>query len=220
MYLFYKKLRNKIISPLNFLVMRNYRRFRSVGAIAIMIFAASVISMANTSDSDPDLEANPELPALVSLTSWTFLGSREALGKKDSRTIRLSRGFGSMAKIQVRLRFNQIELHQAILHFKNGETQEVELKPNVLGEKIYLINVENGAQKVRKVTVKYSLNDSIENRAFGPLDIIEIWGVRSSYLRSGYNEGYYPVIRYDTFGDIIRREQYGQDGTLVYGPSN
>jgi len=183
--------------------MKNLRNFRTAGAIAIIIMAASAISMANISETET--EPNPKSLVPSELVSWTFLGSNGFSLGNDKRTIRLTRGFGKMAKIQLRLRFNSINIDSAELHFKNGETQKVELKPNVLGERIYLIDVEGGAQKIRKVTVWTSAKDNLEgyNEDY---DMVEVWGVTSRYLRSGYNEIRYPTVRYATFDDIVRRE--------------
>lgn len=196
--------------------MKNLINFRTVGAIAIIIMAASAISMANNPDTETEI--NPELSALFENTSWEFLGSREVSTKKESQTIRLSRGFGSMAKIQLRLRYNLVDIDFVVLHFKGGGTQEVELKPNVLGEKIYLINVEGGSQKVRKITIFPNKNNHINEEGFDDKELVEIWGVPASYLRSGYNEIYYPTVRYDTFSDMIKRDRPRREVSSIFCP--
>ncbi len=196
--------------------MKNLRNFRTVGAIAIIIMAASAISMANTSDTET--EVNPELSALFENTSWEFLGSRVINTKKESQTIRLSRGFGSMAKIQLRLRYNLVDIDYVVLHFKGGGTQEVELKPNVLGEKIYLIDVEGGSQRVRKITIFPNKNNRLNEDGFDNRELVEIWGVPASYLRSGYNEIYYPTVRYTTFGDLVKSDLPRKEVSSVFCP--
>ena len=158
--------------------MKGRKSFRIAGAIAIIIMATSAISLANISDAES--EVNPEVLAPSAFTSWTFLGSTVFGLDGDKKTIRLSRAYGKMAKIQLRLRFNQIEIDQVVLHFKGGGTQEVKLEPNILGERIYLVNVKDGAKKVRKITVTTSARDT---DIFEDHEMVEVWGVPTSFLR-------------------------------------
>jgi len=77
--------------------MKNRRNVRSVGAIAIIVMAVSVISLANVSDAESEI--SPELMAPFEYSSWEFLGSKVVNTKNESQTILLSRAFGSMSKI-------------------------------------------------------------------------------------------------------------------------
>ena len=66
------------------------------------------------------------------------------------------------------------------MHFKGGKTQKVKLEPNILGERIYLIDVEDGGQKVRKITVETSARDT---NIFEDYEWVEVWGITKASLR-------------------------------------
>ncbi len=158
--------------------MKGRKSFRIAGAIAIIIMATSAISLANISDAES--EVNPEVVAPSAVSDWIQLGAEGFGLDGDKKIIRLRRGLGKMAKIQLRLRFNQIEIDQVELHFKGGKSQKVKLEPNILGERIYLIDVEDGGQKVRKITVTTSARDT---NLFEDYEWVEVWGITKASLR-------------------------------------
>ena len=193
--------------------MRNQRNFRTVGAIAIIIFAASVVSMADTTEGETDVQ--PELAENFGNSLWEFLGTKVVDNRKDYQTVRLSKRFGTMAKIQLRSINNSIDIDFVKLHFKNGETQEVELRPDANGDKFYTIDVKGGARSVGKLTF-YNKDINGKTRRFD--NNLEIWGVPTSNLTTVNNDQYYPKVRYDTYSNLVRREQYGRNESVVYCP--
>jgi len=184
--------------------MKNRRNVRSVGAIAIIVMAASVISLANVSDAESEI--SPELMAPFEYSSWEFLGSKVINSNKESQTILLTRAFGSMSKIQLRLKCHFIDIDIVMIHFKNGATQEVQLKPNDLGENFYIINVDGGSQIVKKITVWSKQKNHIDEKEPIDREFVAVWGVPTLYLKNTYREVHYQKVQYNTLDNLTKRQ--------------
>lgn len=117
------------------------------------------------------------IPALsfsnaASAQAWNKLGQRKVNFKADKDEISGWRD-GIYKGLQIRVNGGSVSIQKMVIHFRNGQTQEVELRNNFTdGSVSRVIDLPGNRRLIDKVVFWYEANSS-EN---GGKPVVELWG--------------------------------------------
>jgi hypothetical protein len=88
---------------------------------------------------------------------WTSLGEQTVNGKNDRDVIKVGAAEGKFTKLVLRIEGSDLELHDMIVHFGNGDTFEPKLRHHFReGARTQVIDLPGDARTVTKVEFRYS----------------------------------------------------------------
>ena len=103
---------------------------------------------------------------------WDKLGERKVNFKEDRDAIS-GIGDGWYKALQIKVRRGSINMQKMEVHFRNGETKEVELKQNFTdGSESRVIDLPGARRLIEKVVFWYEATATTE----GNKPIVELWG--------------------------------------------
>ncbi|MDX1683905.1 MAG: DUF2541 family protein [Saprospiraceae bacterium] len=106
--------------------------------------------------------------------NWVKLGSKNVKYSLDRDEIFVTARDGRFSKIKLKIRKGGVNMHKVVVHFGNGETQNVILKKNFSGgSETRAIDLKGGKRVIKKVVFWYdSKNVSVKKAR------VELWGKR------------------------------------------
>lgn len=103
---------------------------------------------------------------------WELLGSRKVNFAADRDEILVTRAEGVFTGLQLRVKRGPINMHRMIVHFGNGETQEIELRENFrAGSASRVVDLPGNRRVIRKVVLVYDTKNFANSKA-----VVELWG--------------------------------------------
>lgn len=107
-----------------------------------------------------------------SLQKWEKLGQRKVNFKADRDEIGVGRFEGFFTALQIKVEKGPINMHKMVVHFRNGQTTEIELKNNfVAGDQSRVIDLPGNSRVITKVVFWYDTKNFAGSRA-----VVELWG--------------------------------------------
>lgn len=103
---------------------------------------------------------------------WELLGSRKVNFALDRDEITVTRAEGVFTALQIKVKNGPINMHQMVVHYGNGETQEIALKENFrAGSESRVIDLPGNRRVIRKVVFVYDTKNFADSKAE-----VELWG--------------------------------------------
>lgn len=130
------------------------RLFFALSALFVMSF--TTIFRANSGVSNP----------------WELLGMRKVNYGLDRDEIVVTRAEGVFTALKLKINRSPVNMHKLVVHFGNGETEEIELRENFsAGSESRVIDLPGNKRIIRKVVFWYDTKN-IANRK----GVIQLWG--------------------------------------------
>jgi hypothetical protein len=87
---------------------------------------------------------------------WTYLGQATVTGSRDRDRIGIGRNEGRFHSIQLRVAGGQVEFYRVVVHYSNGESEEVEVRDRIpAGGQTRAIDLRGGARSISSVDFFY-----------------------------------------------------------------
>ena len=103
---------------------------------------------------------------------WEKLGQRKVNFKADRDEIGVGRVEGFFTGLQIKVKKGPINMHKMVVHFRNGQTQEIELKNNfVAGDQSRVIDLPGNVRVITTVVFWYDTKNFANSKA-----VVELWG--------------------------------------------
>ncbi|MEZ4926342.1 MAG: DUF2541 family protein [Saprospiraceae bacterium] len=103
---------------------------------------------------------------------WELLGSRVVNYALDRDVIAVTAAEGLFTGIQVRVKRGPVNMHKLVIHYGNGESEEIELRENFrAGSASRVIDLPGNKRVIKKVTFLYDTKNLARKRA-----VVELWG--------------------------------------------
>ena len=105
---------------------------------------------------------------------WDKLGTRKVNRSLDKDEIIVTGRDGLFSKVKLGVKRSGINMHKMVIHFRNGDKQNVQLRNNIpAGGSTRVIDLKGGKRVIKKVVFWYDTKGIINNKA-----VIELWGRR------------------------------------------
>lgn len=103
---------------------------------------------------------------------WELLGSRKVNYRLDRDEIMVTAREGVFSKVKLKVRKGGINMHRMVIHFRNGEKQEVAIRKNIaVNGETRVIDLKGGRRVIRKVVFWYDTKGVAGRRA-----TVNLWG--------------------------------------------
>lgn len=103
---------------------------------------------------------------------WELLGARQVNYALDHDEIAVTRAEGVFTAVQLRIKRSPINMHKMVIHYGNGETDEIDLRESYrAGSTSRVIDLPGNRRVIRKVVLWYDT----KNLAVGK-GVVELWG--------------------------------------------
>ncbi len=110
--------------------------------------------------------------AAVSADPWELLGVRKVNYALDRDEIVVTRAEGIFTALQVRVKGSPINMHKIVVHFGNGETQEIEVRETFrAGTASRVLDLPGNRRVIRKVVFLYDTKNLAGRKA-----LVQLWG--------------------------------------------
>ncbi len=88
--------------------------------------------------------------------NWVSLGERVVTDRNDHDTIRVTGGQGSFTAVKFEVRRRAVDFHRVVIHFANGEDQNVELRNTIRsGGETRVIDIDGGSRIITSIDFWY-----------------------------------------------------------------
>jgi len=102
------------------------------------------------------LAAFPVVAAARGAGGWTLLGERRVTDKLDHDTIAVTATRGDFHRIQLRVLERAVQFRKVVVHFGNGESQELELRDVIrAGGRSRAIDLAGGDRVIQSIDLWY-----------------------------------------------------------------
>jgi hypothetical protein len=109
----------------------------------------------------------------ISPPRWEKLGERKVNRKVDRDEILVTAREGRFSKIKIGVRRSGINMHRCVIHFGNGDKQEVAIRKNIpAGSSTRVIDINGGKRVIKKVVFWYDTK-GLQDKA-----VVSLWGRR------------------------------------------
>ena len=103
---------------------------------------------------------------------WERLGSKKVNYGLDKDEIRVTASEGRFSKVKLNFKDAPLNLRRFVIHFGNGEKQEVQTKKNFKrGQDTRVVDLKGGKRVIKKVVMWYDTKDRARQRA-----TVVLWG--------------------------------------------
>lgn len=103
---------------------------------------------------------------------WELLGARKINYGLDRDEIVVTRAEGVFTAIQLRIKRAPVNMHKLVVHYGNGETDEIELRNNfAAGSESRVIDLNGNRRVIKKVVFVYDTKNIAERKG-----VVELWG--------------------------------------------
>ena len=87
---------------------------------------------------------------------WVLLGERVVSDRNDHDTIRVGRDRGSFTAVKFNVRRHGVDFHRVVIHFANGEDQQVEMRNSIpAGGETRVIDIDGANRIVTSIDFWY-----------------------------------------------------------------
>ena len=108
----------------------------------------------------------------ANIAGWELLGKKKVKYGLDRDEIKVTAKEGLFTKVQLRVKRGAINMHKCVLHFGNGDKQEVEIRKNIpRGGQTRVIDLKGGKRVIKKVVMWYDTKNKAKARA-----VVQVWG--------------------------------------------
>lgn len=126
--------------------------------VAVLLMTQANFSMGQTIDK--------------SLDGWTLLGTHEVDFTLDRDAVKLREANTIITGLKIVVKNGTLNMRKATVHFKNGDTQELnfadEVNPSNDGR---LLDLKGNSRPIEKVTFWYDSKNEQEDKC-----VVEVWG--------------------------------------------
>ena len=131
---------------------------------SLILVAAALAGGAATA---PTVAAGPAL-------DWVLLGTRTVNDRADHDVIAVTGARGDFTRIKLTVQRFSVDFHRVVVHFGNGEKQEVELRSTIrAGGETRAIDLEGTDRVINRVEFWYDANTIRGRRA-----VVRLYGER------------------------------------------
>lgn len=103
---------------------------------------------------------------------WEFLGARKIDYRLDRDEILVTRAEGVFSAIKLKVRRSPINLHKVVIHYGNGEVDEIETRNNIrAGGETRVIDLPGNKRVIQKVVFWYDTKNLAARKG-----VLELWG--------------------------------------------
>jgi len=103
---------------------------------------------------------------------WEKLGERKVNLGLDHDRIVIGAGDGIFSKLKIKVRNSGINLHRMVVHFGNGDKQEIAIREDIQnGGESRAVDLRGNRRVISKVDFWYDTKGLINDKA-----IVELWG--------------------------------------------
>ena len=128
----------------------------------IKLFIVTLLALAAMSFTSLSGNAGP----------WELLGSRKVNYAADHDEIVVTRAEGLFTALQIKVKRGPVNMHRIVVHYGNGEKEEIELRNNFqAGSESRVIDLPGNKRVIRKVDFLYDTKNLAQRKA-----VVELWG--------------------------------------------
>ena len=114
---------------------------RSIASLALLALVLGLVALPGTASA---------------AGGWTLLGERRVTDKVDHDTIAVTAARGDFRHLQFRVTGRPVQFHKVVVHFGNGESQEIELREVIrAGGRSRVIDLEGHDRVIRSIDLWY-----------------------------------------------------------------
>lgn len=130
-------------------------------ALALTTFAALSFQTLQTT---VDVSADPP--------RWEMLGMRKVNYTLDRDEILVTRSEGIFNALKVKVKAGPLNMHKIVVHFGNGQTEELEVRENFqAGGESRVLDLPGNQRIIRKVVFWYDTKNLANRKA-----VVQLWG--------------------------------------------
>ena len=114
---------------------------RSIASLALLALVLGLVALPGTA---------------AAAGGWTLLGERRVTDKVDHDTIVVTAARGDFRHLQFRVFARPVQFHRVVVHFGNGESQEIELREVIrAGGRSRVVDLEGHDRVIRSIDLWY-----------------------------------------------------------------
>ncbi len=103
---------------------------------------------------------------------WELLGARNVNYALDRDEIVVTRAEGFFTAIQIKVKRGPVNMHRLVIHYGNGEKEEIELRENFrAGSNSRVIDLPGNKRVIKKVDFLYDTKNLANRKG-----VVELWG--------------------------------------------
>ncbi|MBK8515098.1 MAG: DUF2541 family protein [Saprospiraceae bacterium] len=103
---------------------------------------------------------------------WEILGERKVNLGLDHDVIQVGSSEGVFTKLKIKVRKSGINLHRMVVHFGNGEKQEIEVREDIQkGSESRVIDLSGNKRIIKEVDFWYDTKGLLNDKA-----VVILWG--------------------------------------------
>lgn len=103
---------------------------------------------------------------------WEKLGERQVNYGLDHDEILVTAAEGRFSALQIRVKRGGVNMHKLVVHYGNGERDEIELRDNfAAGSESRVIDLSGARRVIRTVDFWYDTKNVADRKA-----VVELWG--------------------------------------------
>ncbi len=103
---------------------------------------------------------------------WELLGSRTVNYGLDHDEIMVTRAEGVFSALQIRVKRSPINMHKLVVHYGNGETEDIDLRESFkAGASSRVLDLPGNRRVIKKVVLWYDTKNLANDKG-----VVELWG--------------------------------------------
>jgi len=103
---------------------------------------------------------------------WELLGVKKVNYGVDRDEIDVTAQEGFFTGLKLKVKHSPINMHKLVVHYGNGDVQEIELRENFrAGSESRVIDLQGNKRVIRKVVIWYDTKNLARGKG-----VVEIWG--------------------------------------------
>lgn len=143
--------------------MKSLKPSKTWNVLALLVMAVCCFSFTNP------FEANTKI---FPKTRWENLGQRKVNFNVDRDQIVVTAKDGLFNAIKLKVKRGPIKMYRCVVHFGNGQKQEIDLRVNIpRGGETRVIDLNGGRRVIKKVVFWYESKPRAKVRA-----VVSLWG--------------------------------------------
>lgn len=132
-----------------------------ISAFTLLFSLSTILTFAN------EIPTNEMFPP-----KWELLGSRKVNYGVDKDEIIVTRAEGVFSALKIKVRKGGINLHRVVVHFGNGEVQELEVRENIPADgESRVLDLAGNKRIIQKVVFWYDTKNYADQKAH-----VDLWG--------------------------------------------
>jgi hypothetical protein len=137
--------------------------------LALIAWGAMSFQTSPTS-SEPQLQTSNL--KLQTLRPWELLGVKKVDYALDRDEVLVTAREGRFTGLKVRVKHSPINLHKIVIHYGNGEVDEIEVRSNIpTGGETRVLDLPGNKRVIQKVVFWYDTKNLARGKA-----LVELWG--------------------------------------------